>query len=380
MNSVADFLKRAAERNGFRRDRFEERRMPTDFSGVTIMPFFGDMRSSCVLSSLVLQRFREEVKGSKYFVMASWPGMQGLFPYVDEYWSFGDMAIVKRFYEGSEGLRNKSDFYPTYIRNFNEFFRDVVDGSELMKYYRNGFTPQFFEKFKDTKRFLPFVPSASILGKEINRDMMSKPGYKIFLTPSIFCRIWGNGASNHIRPKKEFWVELCRFMIESGVTPVVWQNFMSWDISDEVGDGAIYLRENDAVRAMSLMRSCSCVLDVFNGLSRFALLARAPFLAIDERTRHRYTSETEIDELLGISIPRQYIFTFSTIVTDGSPGLWRHELFRMILGRFDSFLPYVDRDMLPSTVESNEPLPYGENVHVKKRKRLGTRFIKVQYD
>jgi hypothetical protein len=52
----------------------------------------------------------------------------------------------------------------------------------------------------------------------------------------------------------------------------------------------------------------------------------------------------------------------------------------MILGRFDSFLPYVDRDMLPSTVESNEPLPYGENVHVKKRKRLGTRFIKVQYD
>jgi hypothetical protein len=43
LNSVADFLKRTSERNGFTRERFEERRVPNDFSNITILPFFGDL-------------------------------------------------------------------------------------------------------------------------------------------------------------------------------------------------------------------------------------------------------------------------------------------------------------------------------------------------
>ena len=87
LNAVADFLSRASDRNGFIRERFEERKIPTDHSSLIIMPFFGDLRSSCILSSLLLQRYREETKGSKYFIFASWPGFQGLYPYVDEYWA-----------------------------------------------------------------------------------------------------------------------------------------------------------------------------------------------------------------------------------------------------------------------------------------------------
>ena len=71
MNSVADFLKRSAERNGFNRDRYEEKRIPTDFTNVCILPFFGDLRSLTILSSYILHRYREEYRGSKYFIVAS---------------------------------------------------------------------------------------------------------------------------------------------------------------------------------------------------------------------------------------------------------------------------------------------------------------------
>ena len=183
MNSVADFLKRSAERNGFNRDRYEEKRIPTDFTNVCILPFFGDLRSLTILSSYILHRYREEYRGSKYFIVASWPGFQGLFPYADEYWSLTDDSIMKKFYENSEGMKNRSDISLSYTRNINEFFRDVIDVSEMQKYYRNGFTNFFFEKFNNVKRFLPFVPSASIIGRDFNKLLMTKSGYKVFIHP-----------------------------------------------------------------------------------------------------------------------------------------------------------------------------------------------------
>jgi hypothetical protein len=136
VSAVVDFLKRAAERNGFRRDRFEEKLIPTEFSNVCILPFFGDLRNTVVLSTFILQRFRESLRGSKYFIVASWPGMQGLFPYADEYWSLTDEAVIKKFYEHSEGMRNKSDLNLSYIRNLNEFFRDVIEINEMQKFYK----------------------------------------------------------------------------------------------------------------------------------------------------------------------------------------------------------------------------------------------------
>ena len=117
MISVVDFLKRAADRNGFIRDRYEEKKIPTDFTGISVLPFFGDLRNLTVLSSYLLHRYRNEVRGSKYFIVASWPGFQGLFPYADEYWSLNDDSIIRKFYERSEGMRNKSDFSSTFIRN-----------------------------------------------------------------------------------------------------------------------------------------------------------------------------------------------------------------------------------------------------------------------
>ena len=123
------------------------------------------------------------------------------------------------------------------------------------------------------------------------------------------------------------------------------------------------------------------VLDCFNGLGRFGLIARTPILALDEGSRYTYTREREIDDLLGgKSTPRQYIFTFCTILTDGSPEFWKSDIFRNISGKLDYMLPAIDRDLLASTSESQELVPYADAVHLKKRKRLGTRFIKIEHD
>jgi hypothetical protein len=380
MSEVSAFLKRAADRNGFYRERFSESKIPTDHSSLVIMPFWGDLRSMCVLSSLLMHRYRTEAKGSKYLILASWPGFQGLFPYVDEYWSMTDEAHLKRFYEQSEGLRNKSDLATVYLRNLNEFFRDVVDYRELNIYYQNGLTNIYFERFKETQRFLPFIPSAAVLGKEFSRELATKPGYKVFIHPSLFTKQWHMGKSQNARSKREFWVDLVEKLLKSNYVPVIWQNYLSHDISQEFIDRAIFIGEKDIVQVLAAMRATGCVLDIFNSLSRVAILARCPFICIDERTRYSHQKEYEIDDLCGLNVPREYIFTFSTIVTDGNPNNWENDIFQSIVHKLDNFIPKLDRDTWPSTGETLETVSYKKLVRTTDAKKLGTRLLRVPKD
>jgi hypothetical protein len=177
--------------------------------------------------------------------------MQGLFPYVDEYWSINDGSQMKRFFENAECFRNQSDLATMYNRNLNEFFREVVDYREFIPYYNNGFSNRFFEKFTSTKRFLPFVPSSTSLGKDFNREISTRPGYKVFIHPSIYAKHWHIGKSQHIRTKREFWTELVDKLLENNFTPVIWQNQMSYDISPEFTDRCVFLPESDFLRALS---------------------------------------------------------------------------------------------------------------------------------
>ena len=84
---LKEYLDLAAQRNGYVRQSYEDRKIPTEFDNVCVMPLFGDMRHTFIASSMLLKRYREQVKGSKYFILMSWPGYKNLFPFVDEYWS-----------------------------------------------------------------------------------------------------------------------------------------------------------------------------------------------------------------------------------------------------------------------------------------------------
>ena len=379
MNSVADFLKRTAERNGYSRDRFEEKNVPTDYSNITVFPFFGDIRSSCIASSFILNRYRAESKSSKYFIVASWPGLQGLFPYADEYWSLNDTAHLKTFYERSQGFSNKSDIYTVNLRNFNEFFRDVVDYKDISVYHENGFTNKFFENYKDTKRFLPFIPSSAMLGRDFNKDLATFPGYKIFIHPSLFSKQWSEGSSKNVHTSKNFWIDLVKKLLEAGYTPVIWQNFLSHDISQDFIGKCVFISENDITRVLSAMRSTGFVLDIFNSISRLSLIARCPFLCVDERARYFTQKDYELDDLYP-ELKKDYIFTFSTIMTNGTPNGWNQDIFKSILVKLENILPELNRDDLPSTKESTDLVSYNKQVRKNKSKRMGIRFFKLPKD
>jgi hypothetical protein len=103
----------------------------------------------------LFHRFKETHKPSKYLILASWPGLAGLFPQADEYWSLQDASQMKRFFEQADGFRNRSDLATIYNRNLNEYFREVNDWRKVVEpYYSNGITQQFWDDYKHVKCFL----------------------------------------------------------------------------------------------------------------------------------------------------------------------------------------------------------------------------------
>ena len=151
MEDMAGYLKRGADRCGFVRDVFQDRRVPTNRQNIQVFHFFGDTRSEFILSSLLLRRYKEELRSSKYLILCSWSGHECLFPYVDEYW--GNLSDSgDRLTAGSVGFDNTSDVFGTQQKNLNWFFENVSTFDELKVYYNNGLTREFHERFKIIKR------------------------------------------------------------------------------------------------------------------------------------------------------------------------------------------------------------------------------------
>ncbi len=102
-------------------------------------------------------------------------------------------------------------------------------------------------------------------------------------------------------------------------------------------------------------------------------------MAIDERARYAALKEYEIDDLCGQRVPKQYIFSFPTIIDGGNTNTWDFNIVNSIIARLNSFLPELNRDDWPTTGESTEIVPY-ESVRKKKHKKMGTRLLKVPRD
>lgn len=378
MNSVSDFLKRASQRNGFVRERYEERSIPTEYGDVCVMPFFGDFQSLFLLSSMFLPRFRRRQKSSKYFILCSYPGMASLFPGVDEYWGFSDEGQIGRIYEKAVGHQNHSDIVGVYKRNLNEFFRNVVDADDVFASYNNGLTKDFTQE--EVEVFLPFVPSSSILGKEFVKQINNRAGFKVLFSPTVFCKQWHNGKPTNIRSKREFWIALAKKLIGNNYVPVVWQSNFTHDISSDLLDDCIFFNDKDISKAMSAMRASGCVLDVFNGTSRFAMMARTPFVCVDERSRYNSLKDYESEDMASPELPKQHIFTFSTIISSGTVDMWNLDILQNIVSRLNLFLPELDRDSWPTTSEVVEKVSYKEAVRTIEPLRLGNRLLKVNRD
>jgi len=371
---VKEYLDIAAQRNGYIRQSYEDRKIPGEFSEVCVMPLFGDLRHTFIASSMLMRRYREEVKGSKYFILMSWPGYRTLFPYVDEYWSPGDNELCKKLWVGSNGFGNKSEPYAVGLTNTLESFRDVAKPEVFNEYHNNGIQQAFWDKFKHVKVWLPQVSSHAVLGKDFSREVANKAGFKVVLFPTLTLETWKLGRVATTPAPREFWVQLVKYLHAKGFVPVVVRSFQTYDLSQDTHDEAIHLAESDLSKLLAAIRLCGCVLDVFNGTSRFAIAARTPYLCCDERSRYFSTHEYEVDDLCGRGVPREYIYSFSSIC-QMPPAYWEPAYFSHVTMRLNEFLPNLDRDRWPTTTETYQITPY-DSVRKIKRRKLGTRLLK----
>jgi hypothetical protein len=376
MFDTASIIKRAVDKGGFQRIRFHEKNIPTSFSDVSVMSFFGDMRSTFILSSLLLRRYREEVKGSKYFILLSWPGYESLFPYVDEYWTIDEQSAIALWNE-AKGFSNQSNMDVLCKKHLNHFFDDRIDSEVFKQYYDQGLLKEFFDRFKHINCYLPGVPSAVSAGPDINRALAQRPGLKVFVYPTKTMFGWGYGKERTLRVTKEFWLELCKQLVDRGFCPVVYRDAYAYDLSVELTTECVHFRELDLAKVLSVMRATGCVLDVFSDISRLAIAARCPFVEVVERQRYDKIKEYEIDDLCALYLPKEYIFSFSTIIEGQDRNVWKSNLYDLIIARLNNFLPSLDRNSWPSTTEFYDLVLY-ETVRKYKSKKLGTRFVKVE--
>lgn len=373
---VPAFIAKAAEKTGFLREVYAPDRVPTDPRNIACFVYFGDLRSMTVLSSLLLNRYREEEKASKYFILCSWPGFKDLFPYVDEYWSLKDEEHVKRLFTSANQFKNKSELAYGYYRNLSQyFFEDVTFGEAVAPYYYQGISNEFWDKYKFVRGFLPTVSSATGVNRELSRELAMRGGYKVFLFPAKYVMDWRFGTPTMLPIPETFWVGLTKFLMAQGITPVLWDH--PW--GHRIVDDCLHYRETDIGKVLAVMRVVGCVLDVFNDISRLATAARCPFVSFVDRAKYIAMKEYELDDLFAYTLPKQYIFSFPTIIEGGSLESWNPNIFTPLIKKLNSFLPSLNRENWPSTGEINEVISY-DRVRRKKLKKLGTKFIRVTQD
>jgi hypothetical protein len=174
-----------------------------------------------------------------------------------------------------------------------------------------------------------------------------------------------------------FWSELLSHVISSGFFPVVLADEFSYDMSPEVTDGCLHIKDMEISKVLGVMRSCGCVLDVFSGISRLALAARTPFVCFDERARFNSLKDYEINDICGRGVPKEYIFGFGAIIEGGDKATWKSNVFNHLVVKLNKIYEKMDRDSWPSSSESNEIVPY-DSVRKIKNKKMGSRFVKIE--
>lgn len=370
---VGDYIKRAAHRSGYKREFFVEKNMPTIPSNVLAIPFYGDLRSTILLSTLLLRSYKEANK-DKYLILCSWPGIKDLFPYVDEFWSISDESLTKTLATEANNFYNAANLATDLTRGLVEVL-NVMTGKDLKTYYDDGFTKLYWETFGGIKRFLPEVPSVSKISNDFNLQMERRSGTKIIVYPATKMRSWQHGKTVNMSVSKEFWAALIDRLLQEGFDPVVYQNWFTYDMSRDFADRCIYLTAKNISDVLAAFRYAGCILDVHTGISRLAIAGRCPHVSVVERQSFIEDKDYEIDDLCAENLPRQYIFGFATQLMAGGPQEWKVSVFDNIVVRLKEFLPTLKNSVLPSTNESYEPVSY-ERVRERKAKRLGAAFIK----
>lgn len=370
--NVANIVSRAAQECGFERERFIDNALPNDFDKIVVILFLGDLRSLSVLSTLLFKPYCDNVLKDKYVIMCGFPGMGCLFSGANEYWSVSDGLSIGGLMESASGFKNtdkKADMLAMQLRR--RFFTVVV-GEDLLQYYDNGLNTVYFDRFKKVERFFPAIPNWQ--GNKLHLELKNRGGHSVFIYPNIYGKCWDRNHEVSLKFPKDFWIKFTERLLTENFLPVIYQNQATYDLSPVFGEKCFYCTDRNFLAVLGAMRSTGCVLDVFSGISRMAIVARCPFLVLDERQRYVKSKEFEVNDLcVNGMYPYRYIFSFPTIIGSGN----HPELIDQIINVAREFVPKVAEAYLPPGSESYEEVPY-EVVRQHKAKKLGVRFIKVE--
>jgi len=365
LSEVKDFINRVLSRTKITREKFVENKVPTSFAPIKLVLFFGNIRSEFVLSTLLIHRLFD-VSRSDYLIVVGWPGHSGLFPYADEYWCVEDENTLFDLCRHVDSFGN--DKIAGYEKLLLRYFDSVTSATELVApYYTDGFSKKFIEEFKDLQYQLPSVPSIAVRwSQELEKDT----GPRIVIHPSKFVQTWRRGRPSQRLVQKEFWFALVKRLVERKYRPVLLTDYASYDLSPEFPTSCAYVTDRNLLTRLGVMRTSDCVLDVFNGLSRYALIARCPYFVCDERLRYFNSKDYELDDLCGRTIPKDFFFSFTPLLDTS-----HHEVIDGVINKLGRFLPKVNRDQLPSSVEKDVRLPY-ELIRKRNPLKLSLKFIK----
>lgn len=352
------YLKRAAEKCGFSRDVFTDRNVPTSHANIIFLPFLGDLKSMFLLSSNILKPYKEK-RSSKYLILGSWPGCQCLFPYVDEYWSIKKDSSILKLASEAISFYNNADLYTLCLRNLNEFF-DVVECVE-----RQG---------EEVELFLPSILSASILSDNF-KDGLNRLGQKVVVYPVRHIKSWQKGKIDKLGISPEFWVALIKRLIAEGITPVLYMNHFTFNLSAEFGDKCLYIVSENMSHILAAFHQVGCVLNVFSDIDKLAIMARCPYVSIGERQCYIEGKDYEIEDICAPLIKRN-IFSFSTHTLSGMN--WDTNIFNIMIKNIKN-LQLINKDKLTTTLEINKTVSYSV-IRKRQAQKKGIRFIKKRPD
>lgn len=373
MNEISNFIKRVAERTKFKREYFIENNIPNVASNIIAIPFYGNLSSTILLSSFILKRYKE-LHPDKYIIMCSWHGYRGLFPYVDEYWSIDDEHASNSLALGAKSFYNTSGISTEITRNIMEAF-NIISGNDIKEFYNEGFTKKYWDEFEELKRFLPEIPSETLISKGFKQQIESKEGKKVIIHPTRKISAWQQGKSIEMSIGQDFWEALCNRLLEEGYVPVIWQDCFTYDLSKHFVEKCIYLVSKNVIDVLAAMRYIGFVIDIHGDTSMMATSARTPFISVEDRQVFVNSKKYIFDKIGSDDLPKKYIFSFPAMLTTNDVKNWNVYIFDNIIRKLNSFgSDLIGRD-LGSTSESYDLINY-ENIKQIKSKRMGVHFIR----
>lgn len=363
MSEFKDVIRRIVEKSKFKREKFDEVLLEKNYSNVIIVPFFGDSKSEFLFATTLLHKVLEKYKDS-YKIVCSWPGASYIYPYVHEYWTIDDADMLLNLKKNVNGFSNdKNDIDKMFFR----YFDHVLFGQELIADYydQNGFTKKYFEVFNRINYRLPSVLSANISNIKLSNNKKN-----ILVYPNKYAKLWNSGRTTTTLTDEGFWRHLINSLLSKNLHPVVCHFYDTHDMRKYFNEKVSFIESPNLMYLLSVMRSSDCVLDVFSGISRYAIMARSPYFSCQERQCYFNCKEYEIEELFAKNIPKKVSFSF--LPFNGSTTF--DQSVDLIINKLMEFLPNIDRNALPTSVEINSDLPYNE-VRDRELKMLGLRII-----